>query len=250
MKIILSPAKQMQIDRESGCSLTEPIYRNEARQVLRWLQGMTLEQQQALWQCNAALAEENHNQLLGARLEQAVTPALLAYVGIQYQYMAPTVFEDGQLEYAQDRVRILSGLYGALRPLDGVIPYRLEMKAKGAPEGYKDLYQFWGDRLYRAVRDESGVILNLASKEYSKAVEKYLQPGDRFVTVVFGERVGEKIVQKGVYAKMARGEMVRYMAGIQAEAPEDIQDFCWSRYHFSAEESDERRMVFVRKAAR
>lgn len=118
-------------------------------------------------------------------LPPTALPSVSVIVGIQYQYMAPTVFEDGQLEYAQDRVRILSGLYGALRPLDGVIPYRLEMQAKGAPEEYKDLYQFWGDRLYRAVRDESGVILNLASKEYSKAVEKYLQPGDRFVTVVF-----------------------------------------------------------------
>ena len=247
MKIILSPAKKMQIDRESGCTLTPPLYRKEAGQVLRWLQGLSREQQQALWQCNDALADENHKRLLGAKLNQAVTPALLAYVGIQYQYMAPTVFEDGQLEYAQDKVRILSGLYGVLRPLDGVIPHRLEMQAKGAPEGCKNLYQFWGDRLYRGVQDGSGVILNLASKEYSKAVEKYLQPGDRFITVVFGERSGGKIVQKGVYAKMARGEMVRYMASIQAETPEAIQSFRWSGYRYCEEESADNRMVFVRE---
>lgn len=247
MKIILSPAKKMQIDRESGCTLTRPRYYKEAGQVLRWLQGMTLEQQQNLWQCNDALAEENHHRLEGAALKQAVTPALLAYVGIQYQYMAPTVFEDGQLEYAQDKVRILSGLYGVLRPLDGVIPYRLEMQAKGAPEEYKNLYQFWGDKLHRGVQDGSGIILNLASKEYSKAVEKYLQPGDRFITVVFGERSGGKIVQKGVYAKMARGEMVRYLASVQAQEPEAAKGFHWSGYQYKEEESKPDRLVFVRE---
>ncbi|MDD6570381.1 MAG: peroxide stress protein YaaA [Acidaminococcus sp.] len=246
MKIILSPAKKMQVDQESGCTLTRPWYYKEAEQVLRWLQSLTPAQQQQLWQCNDALARENHDRLAGAALKQAVTPALLAYVGIQYQYMAPTVFEDGQLDYAQEQVRILSGLYGVLRPLDGVIPYRLEMQARGAPEGYGNLYQFWGDKLYQAVRDKSRIILNLASKEYSKAVEKYLQPGDRFVTVVFAERSGSKLVQKGVYAKMARGEMVRYLAGIQAREPEDAKGFRWSGYQYSEEQSKPDRIVFVR----
>lgn len=246
MKIILSPAKKMQLDRESGCTLTRPRYYKEAWQVLRWLQGLTQKQQQQLWQCNDALAQENHERLAGAALKQAVTPALLAYVGIQYQYMAPTVFEDGQLDYAQKQVRILSGLYGVLRPLDGVIPYRLEMQAKGAPEGYGNLYQFWGDKLYQAVLDKSRIILNLASKEYSKAVEKYLQPGDRFVTLAFAEKSGDRLVQKGVYAKMARGEMVRYLASIQAREPEAAKGFRWSGYQYSEEQSTSDRLVFVR----
>lgn len=246
MKIILSPAKKMQVDRESGCTLTRPRYYKEAGQVLRWLQGLTQEQQQQLWLCNDALAQENHERLAGAALKQAATPALLAYIGIQYQYMAPTVFEDGQLDYAQEQVRILSGFYGVLRPLDGVIPYRLEMQAKGAPEDCGNLYRFWGDKLYRAVRDKSGIILNLASKEYSKAVEKYLRPGDRFVTVVFAEKSGDRLVQKGVYAKMARGEMVRYLAGIQAQEPEAAKGFRWSGYQYREDLSKPERIVFVR----
>ncbi|MBR2533013.1 MAG: peroxide stress protein YaaA, partial [Lachnospiraceae bacterium] len=89
--------------------------------------------------------------------------------------------------------------------------------------------------------------VDLASKEYAKCIEKYLQPGDRYITCVFGEQENGKIVQKGVYAKMARGEMVRYMAGIHAEEPERIRDFNWSGYRFDEDRSTETEYVFVRQ---
>ena len=90
------------------------------------------------------------------------------------------------------------------------------------------------------------VIINLASKEYSKCIEKYLEPEDWFITCVFGEPAKGKLVQKGVYAKMARGEMVRFLAGIQAEKPEQMKDFCWSGYHFAEERSSDTEYVFLR----
>ena len=122
-----------------------------------------------LWACSQSLAEENWERLRQMDLDKAATPALLAYEGIQYQYMAPAVFEDGQMDWVGERVRILSGFYGALRPFDRVVPYRLEMQAK-VPRRFRNLYDFWGDRLYRACRDEDGILINLASKEYSRAV--------------------------------------------------------------------------------
>ena len=88
--------------------------------------------------------------------------------------------------------------------------------------------------------------INLASKEYSKCIEKYLQSEDRYITCVFGEPEGGKIVQKGVYAKMARGEMVRFMAGIHAEEPEQMKDFDWSGYRFDEERSSDEEYVFIR----
>ena len=130
--------------------------------------------------------------------------------------------------------------------MDGVVPYRLEMQAKAAVVGHKNLYDFWGDDLYREVMDDSRVLINLASKEYSKCIEKYLQPGDRYITCVFGEPAGGKIIQKGVYAKMARGEMVRFMAGIQAEKPEQIKDFNWSGYLYDEGRSSDIEYVFIR----
>ena len=154
----------------------------------------------------------------------------------------------------QENLRILSGFYGVVKPMDGVVPYRLEMQAKAAAHGYKNLYDFWGDSLYREViGDPKGIvahrsrtIINLASKEYSKCIEKYLQPDDRYITCVFGEPEGDRVVQKGVYAKMARGEMVRYMAGIHAETPEQMKSFNWSGYHYDEDRSSYSEYVFIR----
>ena len=162
--------------------------------------------------------------------------------------MAPAVFEDGQFNWVQEHLRILSGFYGVLKPFDGVAPYRLEMQAKAAVEGHANLYDFWGESLYREVVDGSSIIVNLASKEYSKAVERYLQPDDTYITCVFGELEGERVVQKGVYVKMARGEMVRYLAGIQAETPDQIRGFSWSGYAFDPQRSTDSTFVFVRAA--
>ena len=86
------------------------------------------------------------------------------------------------------------------------------MKAKAEIEDTKNLYDYWGERLYRSVLDDSRIIINLASKEYSKCIEKYLSDKDKYITVTFCEQSGDKLVTKGTYAKMARGEMVRYMA--------------------------------------
>ena len=125
-------------------------------------------------------------------LEKNLTPALLSYEGIQYQYMAPNVFSREAWDYVQKNLRILSGLYGVLKPLDGVVPYRLEMQAKVRLGGKRNLYDFWGCKLYEQVIDQSRTIINLASKEYSKCVEPYLQPEDRFITVSYTHLCGKR----------------------------------------------------------
>ena len=213
---------------------------------MKYISGLSYEEQKKLWACNDRIAGENAERFRNMDLRKGLTPAILAYDGIQYTYMAPAVFEDGQFDYVQEHLRILSGFYGVVKPLDGVVPYRLEMQAKAKLPGFRNLYEFWGEDLYREVMDESRVLVNLASKEYSKCIEKYLKPGDRYITCIFGEPEGDKIVQKGVYAKMARGEMVRFMAGMQAETPEQMKDFSWSGYRFEEERSSETEYVFVR----
>ena len=170
---------------------------------------------------------------------------MISYEGIQYQYMAPAVFEESQMEYIRDHLKILSGFYGVLRPFDGVVPYRLEMQAKASEAG--DLYRFWGDKLYRELKkDEETFILNLASKEYSRCIEKYLQPGDVFLTCVFGELEDGKVKQKGTYAKMARGEMVRYLAENQVEDMEEIKNFDRLGYRFDEGLSSDREYIFLK----
>ena len=246
MRIIISPAKQMRVDTDTFACREIPVFPEKTKILMKYISGLSYEEQKKLWACNDRIAGENAERFRNMDLRKGLTPAILAYDGIQYTYMAPAVFEDGQFDYVQEHLRILSGFYGVVKPLDGVVPYRLEMQAKAKLPGFRNLYEFWGEDLYREVMDESRVLVNLASKEYSKCIEKYLMPGDRYITCIFGEPEGDKIVQKGVYAKMARGEMVRFMAGMQAETPEQMKDFSWSGYRFEEERSSETEYVFVR----
>lgn len=246
MRIILSPAKKMNVDSDKLAPLGMPVFLNDTAEILKWLQTKNYEELKALWKCNDKIAEQNVERLAHMELYDALTPAILSYEGIAYQYMAPAVFEEKQLQYVQKHLRILSAFYGVLKPMDGVTPYRLEMQAKANIAHTKNLYEYWGDRIYTEVRDESGIIINLASKEYSKCVEKYLAEKDKYITVTFCEKSGEKLVTKGTYAKMARGEMVRYMAEHQIEDLEEIKKFHGLGYVYREDLSGETEYVFER----
>lgn len=248
MRIIISPAKQMKVDTDTFECTEVPKLLTKTAILKDWIKSLSYEEQKALWGCNDKIAGQNSERFASMDLIEKLTPAILSYDGIQFTYMAPAVFEDGQYEYVKEHLRILSGFYGVVKPLDGVVPYRLEMKSKIDVEGCHNLYEYWGDDLYNEVMDDSRILVNLASKEYSKCIEKYLAPEDRCITCVFGEIENDKVVQKGVYAKMARGEMVRFMAGIRAEEPEQIKTFNWSGYRFDEERSSDCKYVFIRIA--
>lgn len=246
MRVIISPAKKMNVDTDSFLCEQLPAFPEETGVLKDWIRSLSYDEAKKLWACSDKLAEENYERFRNIDLERNLTPAILAYEGIQYQYMAPTVFEDGHFDYAQEHVRILSGFYGVVRPLDGVVPYRLEMQAKGAPGDIRNLYTFWSDKLYNEVMDESRVLINLVSKEYSKCIERYLKPEDRYVTCIFGELENDRVIQKGVYAKMARGEMVRYMAENNVTEPEELKAFDRLGYRFDPERSSETENIFTR----
>ena len=248
MKIILSPAKKMIVDTDNLAPVELPVYIDKTAEVLNWMKSKSKEELKAIWKCNDKIAEQNFNRLENMNLYNRLTPAVLAYEGIAFQYMAPSVFEIQQFEYLQNHLRILSAFYGILKPLDGVTPYRLEMQTKAEIEETTNLYDYWGDRLYHSVIDDSRTIINLASKEYSKCIERYLSDKDNYITITFCELSGDKLVTKGTYAKMARGEMVRFMAENNIENPVDIQKFDRLGYTFRGNLSSETEYVFERKA--
>ena len=246
MKILLSPAKKMNVNTDDLAPLGLPVFMEQTEEILRFLQGLSYAEAKKLWVCNDRIAEQNYDRLKSMDLYHRLTPAILSYEGIAYQYLAPVVFESGEFAYVQEHLRILSAFYGVVKPMDGVTPYRLEMQAKAKVAGTKDLYEYWGDKLYREVLDDSHIIINLASKEYSRCIEKYLLPEDIYITCVFGEISGGKIVQKGVYAKMARGEMVRFMAEKQIKDTDEVKMFDRLGYKFRADLSDEKTFVFLK----
>ena len=246
MKIIISPAKKMNIDTDimSWKDLPEFLPRTEL--LCGQLQSMSYADLKKLWKCNDQIAELNVSRLKDMDLRKCLTPAILAYEGIQYQYMAPGVFTDREYAYIQEHLRILSGFYGVLRPFDGVTPYRLEMQAKLSVDGAKDLYAFWGSTLAEQVCQDTDCVLNLASKEYSICVSCHVPESVRFITCVFGEEKEGKIIEKGTMCKMARGEMVRFMAENQITDPEELKGFDRLGYRYSQERSDEKTLVFVK----
>ena len=247
MKIILSPAKKMNVELDMLDYIDLPEHLQQTEQIMCWLKSKSYEELKRLWCCNDKIAEQNFKRLEHMDLRKRLTPAILSYEGIAYQYMAPAVFEYGQFDYVQEHLRILSAFYGVLKPMDGVTPYRLEMQAKASIGGHKNLYDLWGSGIYDSVRDEDGVIINLASKEYSKCVEKYLTKRDTYITITFCEKSGDKLVTKGTYAKMARGEMVRYMAEMQIENPIEIKNFDRLGYAYRDDLSTELEYVFEKE---
>ena len=167
MRIIISPAKQMRVDTDSFACSTLPVFMKKTEILMHWIQSLSYEEQKKLWACYDKIALQNAERFAHMDLRKNLAPALLSYDGIQYTYMAPAVFEDGQYDYVQEHLRILSGFYGVVKPMDGVVPYRLEMQAKESmywtvietlnKSDDGKLYQMFSERLKAVVDDSSGI---------------------------------------------------------------------------------------------
>ncbi|MBB5183769.1 peroxide stress protein YaaA [Catenisphaera adipataccumulans] len=232
MQIIIAPAKQIKTS-EDVLPMSSPIFLQEAKYLAEQIRRLDDGQLKKLLKCSDALVQKTKRQYQNIDAEHS--PAIMAYSGIQYQYMAPDVMTDEQLQYLQDHLRILSGLYGILRPFDAIVPYRLEMQAKFE---HKNLYAFWGRKLADTLE---GPILNLASEEYAKCIRPYKE----LIDVRFLESTHK---EKGVYVKMARGRMVRFLAEEQIETPEDIKKFRELDYRYDPSESSRNQFVFIRNS--
>lgn len=260
MKIIISPAKKMNVREDELEWGNLPCFLSKAEALKEYIKELSPGEARTMWECNEKIAALNYGRFQTMDLKSRLTPALLSYEGIQYQYMSPGVFEQKHWDYVEAHLRILSGFYGVLRPLDGIVPYRLEMQAKVAlPPGgagqkeISSLYEYWGCVLYEELVKEDKTLVNLASKEYSRAIEPYLTPDVTYLTCVFGtlasDKNGNKKVKvKATEAKMARGEMVRFMAEHEVQNPADMKDFDRLGFGYSEECSEEGEYVFLKSS--
>jgi cytoplasmic iron level regulating protein YaaA (DUF328/UPF0246 family) len=176
--------------------------------------------------------------------------AVLAFRGDVYTGLEAETLDSAGLAFAQKHLRILSGLYGLLRPLDLMQPYRLEMGLKFANRGGANLYAFWGDRITRALDRQLGksgsrVLVNLASNEYFKVLQPKALDAE-IVTPVFKDLKGGRYKIISFYAKKARGQMARFIIDNAINDPEALKDFAVAGYRYSAGESAARELVFTR----
>lgn len=245
MKIIISPTKQMKTELDHFLPESQPMFLAETKKILAELQKLSLEEAQTLWNCSDKLAFENYERIQSIDFDKGTTPCIASYKGLQYQYMAPHLFTGPALDYIQKHLRILSGFYGILRPFDGIVPYRLEMQAAFPVAREKNLYHFWGQQIYEALAFDQGPVINLASKEYTKTLTPYLKRNDQLIEVAFVSLINGKPKTKATLAKMARGEMVRFMAENQVTTIKEIKQFDHPDYTFSKDLSTDTKMIFI-----
>lgn len=237
----------MKIVDSSYITLSKSGLLNESKKLLDYLKSLSLPQLKDIWLCSDKLALKSYEELTKLDLDLLQSPAILSYDGIAYTYMAPSIFDGDMYNYINENLYILSALFGALKPSDGVMPYRLEMQAKFEFLTFNNLYDFWGDKIYKLIHPSDGIIINLASKEYSDAVRPFISSSDRFIDINFVESVNNKLVTKATFAKMARGEMVRFMAENKIETLEELKNFDRLNFSFRSDLSTENELFFERK---
>lgn len=246
MQIIISPARRMQTDTDSFPTDQMPAYLAKTNQILTYLRGLSYaEIHQLWWNCSEKIARPNYAWVHEMDLTRNLTPAIIVFTGLQYQYMAPDVFTDGELAYVQDHLKIMSGFYGMLRPFDGIVQYRLGMGDRARVAGTKNLYQFWGAQLATDLYQENDLVLNLALQEYSRAVQPFVTANQQYVTCRFVEIIDGKPKQKATLAKMARGNMVRYLASQQATTVDQVKQFAIG-YHYEEKLSTSTLLTFLK----
>lgn len=247
MKIIISPAKTMQIAENYLGELTTPVFAEKADLLIKRLKSLNKKELKAVLNCSDKLVELNYDRFTKMNDSRGVSPALLSYIGIQFQNISANVLNISEWDYINKNLFILSGLYGVLRASDAIKPYRLEMQAKLDIDSFDNLYDFWCDDIYREVMKNDNIIINLASKEYSKTISKYLSENVKFYDIVFAEIISGKIKVKATPAKIARGNMLRYMAQNKINDIESLKKFNLNNYVFEPELSEEYQLVFVQK---
>ncbi|MCR4950617.1 MAG: peroxide stress protein YaaA [Solobacterium sp.] len=247
MKIILSPAKTMRRADDDFSHESLPVFLERTEILLEKMRGMDHDGLKKLWNCSEKLTKENMERLAVMDLENTLSPALFAYIGLAFQHLAANAMTEEQLAYLREHLYILSGFYGALKPFDGVTPYRLEMQAV-FPDGM-DLYAFWDASVHDEVMRNDQTVINLASKEYSRVISDHLRPQEHMITCVFAQEHGRKIRTKGTLAKMARGTMVWWMSENNITDPEDLKQFD-AGYRYSEKDSDRDTFVFLEEGKR
>lgn len=255
MLFLLSPAKALDFKTPSTVDcFTHPAFLDRSAQLIESLRHLSPAEIAKLMGLSDQLALLNFDRYAEWTLPFSpdnAKQAILAFDGDVYDGLSAKTMSSDDLEYAQNHVRILSGLYGVLKPLDLMQPYRLEMGTKFATAAGKDLYAFWGETLLNALNAELAemkrpVVVNLASEEYYKAaVGKKLKA--EVIHPVFEDWKAGKYKIISFYAKRARGLMTRYATLNRLSEPEGLKDFDLDGYAFAAEASDDKTWVFRRR---
>ena len=249
MLVVVSPAKKLNMSLVDNLKVSEPQFKNNANELVNVVRGLSIKDLEKLMDISTNLAELNKDRFADFGNQQKKAAAF-AFAGDTYKGLSIEKFEMGDLDWAQKHLRILSGLYGLLRPLDEIEPYRLEMGSKLKGAHGSSLYDYWGNKISENLNQHakeigSKILVNCASNEYFNAINlnSLLL---RVITPIFMERKNGKEKIISFYAKNARGAMARFIIQNRLKSEEDIKTFDLDGYNYSAEKSGEGKLVFIR----
>jgi len=257
MLLVISPAKSLDFESPVPTgSFTQPAYLDDSVQLIKTLRQKSPEDLSALMHISAKLGELNFERNMKWQTPFDTTnarQAIYAFTGDVYLGLDAHTLNQKDMAYAQNHLRILSGLYGLLRPLDLMQPYRLEMGTSLQHGDNKNLYQFWGDRLSEGLNEamtghKTRVLLNLASNEYFRAVDKKVLNAE-IISPVFKDYKNGQYKIISFFAKKARGMMAAHVIKNRIESPAAIEEFDMAGYRYSSKDSTAVAPVFLRKQA-
>lgn len=255
MITIISPAKTLDFTEDNRVNhSSKPFFLKDAAIIATELKDYAPEEIEKLMGVSPKIAELNYNRYKewNAKEKNNIKPAILAFRGDVYQALNVDTLTKENLDFANDHLRILSGLYGILRPYDNVMPYRLEMGISLKFKDYNNLYEFWKEKLTEKIQEELSThkhrtLINLASEEYSKAINlKELPEYIKVINISFKEFRDGKYKTIGILAKRARGYMTRYILENFIDNPEELKEFDVEGYKFNEEMSSNKNWVFIR----
>lgn len=249
MLVVVSPAKKLNMEPVEGVTVTEPAFARHAEELAGVARALSVAELQKLMSLSVNLAQLNAERF-AAFGSQETKAAALAFAGDTYQGLESGSLDLDEMAWAQQHLRILSGLYGVLRPLDAIEPYRLEMGSRLKTGKGGTLYAYWGDQLSQALNAQAAetgaeVLVNCASQEYFGAVDLSAL-ALKVITPVFMERRAGQAKIVSFYAKKARGAMARYMVQHRLSDPEGLKDFDSGGYAYVQDQSDAQKWVFLR----
>lgn len=242
--LLVSSKTMLPSDCPFDIETTVPIFSDQAQTIDSILKSKTPSQLQKLMHISPKLAETTYERIQ-AWGSAPLTPAWYTFVGDVYKGLQIEKFSEEDLVFAQKHMGTLSGLYGLLRPLDIIHPYRLELGYKLASKGFKDLYDFWGDAIANHIKDDEPII-NLASEEYIKVIRPYVDE-KRIITPWFMQIKNEEPEFQAIHAKIARGAMARWICKNKINDPTELQNFSEDRYIYSEHLSTPQSPTFIRE---
>lgn len=246
MLSIISPSLTMKEISDNYMNLTIPVQIDMTKKIVNEINKFTFDEIRDVMRINDKLAIINKTRYKKMKFDDHGGAAILSYNGTVYKNIKASSFDRDEIEFCKNNIRILSGLYGMLRPYDSIYEYRLEMKTKIKIGDKGNLYDYFGKTIYENIVSKDRVIINLCSKEYSFSIEPYLTSNDKFITCNFKTNRDGILKILSFDAKAARGMMVNFIVKNRINNHEDLKKFNENGYVFDEKLSNEREYIFIK----